>query len=408
MSQQGPLLVVSNSTRPDLVAAFRTAQPLPVIELSWDQAANILSTSQPAAVLAVMGGTADADLDRLAQRIAARKPYIPLIAIAPQGALPPNAMPFASGHHERLVSRLQAALRIRSLHTTVLRRVAEVRTDPVSLPDGDPLNDATVLLLGRGGSYPALSVALGERMAVVGALSIEAAAKHLASRDIDGIVLGDGFTPRVVDAFLTVLAEDTRFRNLAVVVSSSPSAIPQELSNLEIVAGEPAEIAARAAPLIRQHAFEARLNRVLRAIEAGGMLDPQTGLLTKAAFARDFATTVTQASKQGSALALARFAFDPSHPRAQFDGARIISRLMRRTDFGSREDNGSVIIVFADTDLRAAHGIVRRLSSVMRHTAHGKRDTRAEPVATVAALQPGDTARSLLARVYREPQRAAS
>jgi len=45
------------------------------------------------------------------------------------------------------------------------------------LPDSDPLNDATVLLIGRGTSYPALSIALGERMGVVGALSIEAAAK---------------------------------------------------------------------------------------------------------------------------------------------------------------------------------------------------------------------------------------
>ena len=38
---------------------------------------------------------------------------------------------------------------------------------------------ATILLLGRGGSYPALSVALGERMGVIGALSIEIAAKQI-------------------------------------------------------------------------------------------------------------------------------------------------------------------------------------------------------------------------------------
>ncbi|MGC2781960.1 MAG: GGDEF domain-containing protein, partial [Bradyrhizobium sp.] len=72
------------------------------------------------------------------------------------------------------------------------------------------------------------------------------------------------------------------------------------------------------------------------------------------------------------------------------------------------EDNGSVVVVFAETDLRSAHAIARRLSSVMRHTSHGKRDSRMEPAVTVAALQPGDTARSLLARVYGEAQRAAS
>ncbi len=79
---------------------------------------------------------------------------------------------------------------------------------------------------------------------------------------------------------------------------------------------------------------------------------------------------------------MARFAFDPAHPRAQFDGARIISRLMRQMDFGAVHDDGSVIVVFAETDLQTAHVIARRLSSVMRHTSHGKRDARAEPTVT--------------------------
>ena len=39
--------------------------------------------------------------------------------------------------------------------------------------------------------YPPLSVALGECAVLIGALTVEAAAKHLNSRDIDGIVLGD-------------------------------------------------------------------------------------------------------------------------------------------------------------------------------------------------------------------------
>ena len=81
-----------------------------------------------------------------------------------------------------------------------------------------------MLLVGRGSAYPTLSVSLGERTGVVGALSIEAAAKHLNVRDIDGIVLAEGFSPRVVDAFLTVLAEDARFRHLPVVVTSARSA----------------------------------------------------------------------------------------------------------------------------------------------------------------------------------------
>ena len=105
---------------------------------------------------------------------------------------------------------------------------------------------------------------------------------------------------------------------------------------------------------------------------------------------------------------MARFAFDPTHPRAQSDGARIISRLMRQMDFGTAQDDGSVLVAFADTDLRTGHMIARRLSSVMRQTSHGKRDTRSEPSVTVATMLPNDSAKSLLARLDDEARRAAS
>ena len=135
--------------------------------------------------------------------------------------LPDNAIPFfqVQGNSDRLLARLRAALRVRRLHATVMRRL--VPATRMSLSDIDPARDATVLLVGRGGAYPTLSVSLGEQTGVVGALSIEAAARHLNTRDIDGIVLGEGFSPRVVDAFLTVLTEDARFRHLPVVVTSA-------------------------------------------------------------------------------------------------------------------------------------------------------------------------------------------
>ncbi len=176
-------------------------------------------------------------------------------------------------------------------------------------------------------------MALGERMGVVGALSLEAAAKHLNVRDIDGIVLGDGFTPRVEDAFLTVLAEDARFRNLPVVLTSGALTPAYDLPNLEIISGAPDRVATNALPLIRQHAFEMHLGRMLKSIEAGGLLDPRTGLLTRAAFNRDLAVAVSQTLSHGGGLSVARFAFDAGHPRAQLDGGRLLGRLMRQMDF---------------------------------------------------------------------------
>src|SRR6202035_5151640 len=152
-------------------------------------------------------------------------------------SLPENAIPFSQteGNVDRLTARLRAALRVRTLHSTVMRRLDDDSAIRRPLAEIDLLRDATVLLIGRGAASPALSVSLGERMGVVGALSIEAAAKHLNTRDIDGIVLGEGFSPRVVDAFLTVMTEDARFRNLPVVLTSDVLKPAYDLPNLEII-----------------------------------------------------------------------------------------------------------------------------------------------------------------------------
>jgi hypothetical protein len=192
------------------------------------------------------------------------------------------------------------------------------------------------------------------------------------------------------------------------VVTSGDLAPAYDLPNLEIIAGDPAQAVATALPLIRQHAFEAHLSRTLRAIDADGLIDARTGLLTSQTFERDFAGAVYQTQQRGGGLSVARFAFDPGHPRAQFDGARIISRLMRQMDFGAALEDGSVVIAFAETDLKTAHAIARRLSSVMRHTSYGKRDARSEPGVTVATLLPNDTATSLRSRLHEEAHRAAS
>jgi len=410
MSQQGPIIIVSTARRPAFASALDEAKLFPVVETPWADASRAVDQLQPAAVLVAMSDAADSGLAALAKQIGARQPYLPLIAVDPRQDLPENAIPFArsGGNFERLIARLRAALRVRTLHSTVMRRLDDERAERTTLPDTDPARDATVLLVGRGAAYPALSVSLGERMGVVGALSIEAAAKHLNARDIDGIVLAEGFSARVEDAFLTVLAEDARFRNLPVVLTSDGLAPAYDLPNLEIISGDPDQVAANALPLIRQHAFQAHLSRTLRSIDAGGLLDPLTGLLTPAAFSRDLAASVYQTLSRGGGLSVARFAFDPAQTRAQLDGARILSRLMRQMDFGALHDDGSVVVVFAETDLRTAHMIARRLSSVMRHTSHGKRDTRAEPVVTLATMLPSDSAKSLLARLYDEARRAAS
>jgi hypothetical protein len=408
MSQQGPILVVSSGEPSSLAAVLSETKMFPVIETDWSEAAGAVRKLQPAAVL--VSGAAGPGFAALAAQVAELEPYVPLVVIDPQRSLPNNALPFTltDGCFERLNGRLRAALRVRSLHATVLRRVADDQATQIRLSDTDPIHEATVLLIGRGAAYPALSVALGERMGLVGALSIEAAAKHLNARDFDGIVLAEGFSPRVVDAFLTVLAEDVRFRNIPVVVAIDGLTPNYDLPNLECIAGDSTRVASNALPLIRQHAFESRLSRALKSIDAGGLIDPRTGLLTLDAFSRDFATAVFQTQSRGGGLSVARFSFGRSPERAQLDGARIISRLMRQMDFGAVQGDGSIVVVFAETDLRNAHMIARRLSSVMKHTIHASREARVEPDVSVVTLQANDSAKSILARLPDQARRAAS
>jgi len=187
MSLQGPIIVVSTARRPRFAAALDDAKMFPIIDTTWSDAARAVAELQPAAVFVAMPGSADQDFEALAKQITACQPYVPLIAVDPETSLPDNAIPFSQAgcSPDRLAARLRAALRVRTLHATVMRRLADHVAAAPTIAETNPVRDATVLLIGRGAAYPALSVALGERVGIVGALSIEAAAKHLSTRDID-------------------------------------------------------------------------------------------------------------------------------------------------------------------------------------------------------------------------------
>src|SRR6185437_14031896 len=243
----------------------------------------------------------------------------------------------------RIAQRLGAALRIRTLHNTVLRRMETLvscgESVPV-LPDSDPLEEATVLVAGRGRSYPELAVTVGERVGLVGALSVETAARALNARDIDGMVIGDGFAPRVIEAMLTVLAEDVRFRDLPVAVLGGQVGVVEQfaehLPNLERVTEGPVRLVERVLPFVRLRAYGERLKRMLKSLDAKGMIDPETGLLVHEAFWRDLNRAVDDADKRGVGLSIARFSFVHGDRRVSLDAARLLSRLMRQVDFACR------------------------------------------------------------------------
>lgn len=411
MPLQGPMLVVAEKPAADVIEMLTAGGAFPIVEVRWPEASAALAEINPSAVLI-------ADPDEMVSpelaadfsaQVAASRPFVPVVARVRPHTAPvlPNALPISADVSPRaLRSRLRSALRLRTLHATVLRRMETLVEQGRPLPEMselDPLDDAFVLVTGRGRSYPSLSVAIGEQVGLVGALSVETAARHLNARDFDGVVIGDGFSPVMVDAFLTALSEDVRFRDLPVALLSSSSGAfdHYDLPNLQQV-GEVDCLVERVLPLVRLHAFEARLKRLLRSLDAEGMIDPQTGLLTQLAFTRDLARAVRDTEHRGTALSVARFSFNVElDRRASLEAARLVGRLARNVDFACREDDGSVVAVFTECDLRTAHVIARRIASVLKHTlliVEGAR-ARADATVTLATLKPTDDVASLLARV---------
>jgi hypothetical protein len=416
MALQGPFVVVADSPAPDVVEMLRTAGAFPIVETTWADAPAALASVEPEAIVVADGsGSRDEAHDFakvLADRLKTGKhPFTPIVARArDDGAIAlPDALPITTGAPvERIVRRLVAALRIRTLHGTVLRRTNTLASRgelPPELPQSDPLDDATVLITGRGRSYPALSVAIGERVGLVGALSIEAAARALNVRDVDGMVIGDGFGPRVIEALLTVLAEDVRFRDLPVAVLGGHPVVTEpfaaHLPNLERIAEGPQRLVERFLPFVRLHAFGQRLRRMLKSLDAKGMIDPDTGLLGHEAFWRDLNRAVDDAERRGVGLSIARFSFGGTDRRAGVDAARLVGRLMRQVDFACREADNSIFAVFTETDLRAAHVIARRIASILKNTmlAPERKPQGMDTAVTLATLRPTDSVDTLIARV---------
>jgi hypothetical protein len=411
MATLGPVVVVAERRSADLVEALAKAGAFPIIETGFADAAAAIEQIQPAALILADAEPCSDGAAGASWRTAIDNgsgPFMPVLARASHdGELAiPHALPISADEPAtQVVARLRSALRVRALHATVLRRSAATEHNK-AMPSG-LLDQATVLCMGRGRSYPALTTAIGERVGLVGALSVETAARNLNTRDIDGIVIADGFSPEVVQALLTVLAEDARFRDLPVGMFGSAAYDETRLPNLIRLCGSPASQVEHFLPMVELQAFESHLKRMLKSVDSAGALDPETGLLSGAAFWRDLERAVHQAEDGGGALSVARFAFEGVDRRASIDAARLFSRLVRSIDFACREHDGAIVAAFTETDLRSAHVVARRLASMLKHTMLAS-EQALKPTVTLATLKPTDNLSTLVARVGTYPKVAAS
>ncbi len=408
MSLQGPFLILSDVPCPDLARTIERAGGFPVIEANWAEAASAIGKVEPAAIVLATCDRAGDVVDAAAAAIAALSgPFAPVIALVDKEA--PRRVSFlplqGDDYRERLVACLRAALRVRTLHAAVLRRIASSTAPAAAAPDSDPIEDAVVLVAGRGRSYPMLTTAIGERAGLIGALGLETAWSYLEAREIDALVIGDGFNRRAVADFIDRLGTDPRFRDLPI---ASPDVTRDKASErlpmLLHTTADPGEVAQNILPYARLHAFSARLKRLNAAFDAKGAIDPHSGLYTREAFVRDFTQAVKEAEARGASLSLARFSFKQNDARARIDAARLVSRLMRTGDFACRDRDGSILLAMTAADLSAAHVVARRIASVLKHTMLAADQNREglAPTIALASFKTRDTAISLLARITPE------
>jgi hypothetical protein len=411
MSLQGPVIVVAENPATDLIDVLGAAGAFPIVDASWAEAPTAYVSVKPAAVIIAEPGPpkSESAARTLCLQIASTKgPIVPVVARV-QGereAAIPIALPADSAMlPERLIARLESAMRVRDLHATVLRRIEMFASHGRILPPmagGDALDDATVLIAGRGPLYPALSVAIGERVNMLGGLSVETAARHLKTRDIAGIVVGDGFSPRMVEAFLTVLAQDPRYRAIPVaMIGEAPPEFAERLTNIDHIGGDPSRLVTRMIPLVRMHAFEGRLKRMLKTLDTDGFIDPQTGLLTRESFWHDLQNAIEDASDRSVPLSVARFTFNGElNQRASMDRARLAARFTRNIDFATREDDGAILFAFTQTNLPSAHVVARRIAGSLKNMlAPARPEQEITANVTLATLKAGDTPDSLMMRV---------
>jgi hypothetical protein len=404
--------VIADRKARDVVEALRAAGAHPIVEARWADASAVLQAHPPQAIVLAEPCPDHARASALAQALDAQAEqdgslFVPVIVRIWDETPPwlseclPQALAIAARTPaEQLVRRLTAALRIRTLHSAVIRRrrtFAAYGRDLPALSTADPLDEAIVLVAERGSSHQDLCTAPGERVGVIGALTAEEAARTLESHEVDGMIIGDGFDARAVETLLNILAEGSRFRDLPVAVTGGHSAVIEQfaaavLPNLEHVGDGPKRVMAHLLPYIRLHAFARGLTSMLVSLNARGALDPNTGLLDSTIFWRDLNSAVDDAEKRGAALSIARFLLPVAERPTSLQAARLVGRQLRQADFACQQADQSILTVFTDTNLDGALVAVRRIASAFTNASF-------EPTVTLTALKPTDNVDSLVARL---------
>lgn len=417
MQIEGPIVVVTDEAPLALMNALTTAGAFPVLHFDWYEAPAAIAALKPAGVVLTGGNLARsahgaAIIDGIADEPSS--PYMPIIdARASVAGIEhgPDTIPVDPDDLPRLVVRLAVAQRVRTLDAAMRRRRTAYGLD-CSIVGRDALEDASVLVVGRGRAYPAIAQLVGERVGLIGALSLASAEDFLAARDFDGIVIADGLTVPAIENFLGSISGDVRKRDLPIALYGPAARVDTTRLSLPV---EPltaeADVVANFLPLVRLHARRATLERLIRSLESDGAIDPISGLMTSTAFEVQLARAITDAADRGAALALARINLNgTSSRRLCTDIGRVVGRLIRLSDFGCIAPDGATLIALPDTDIRTAQAALRRIGGVIRHTVFAPgpdTSVQVEPEMALLPVREGESVASVLARLDMKDVAAA-
>jgi hypothetical protein len=409
MLLEGPALVVSQ-TGTSVLAANLARAAFPLLDVTLREAPAAIAAMRPAFVvvdrLTETDETAAAALVDVTHEIDG--PWTPILRIAAADEADHDVWfgtlrVRAADNIDALVKRLHAMQRLRRLDASVKRRTAILTAaggPALDLAGTDPLAEASVLVVGRGRAYPGIALRFAERVTTVGAFGLEAALDMLRARDIDGIVLADGFAGNRIDWFLSEIARDTSLRDLPVaLVAAQVDAVPDGFGHVEMFGEHDADLLPVMLPALRCHAFGLRLKRMARAVEAEGLIDPRTSLLTLDAFRAQLAAALDDVAARGAPLSVARLSFpQPTPPRLVADASRVLARLIRASDFGGLDQDG-LLLALGDTDIKEAHNVVRRLAAIVKHTTLDPMGLKLVPDVVLDAARPGDDAPAMAKRI---------
>jgi hypothetical protein len=411
MLLDGPVVIVTRETAAPVVGALSAMIDSGVVPVDHAEAAAVVRSLMPAAVLVLDAADTEDDADALTAAVLAADHFVPLIRrwSAEDGDRIATLWLDADADAGVLFAALQRVARVRTLLMETLRRRKVVKAAALGSPAlPDPwaaARDLAVLVIDNGAILPVVApISAARGLSLVGAPAPSLAGTYLDLRHFDAVVIGPAIEPAATELFLSWLRDDPRRRDLPVFWLGADPAFGLRIDlPSEILAPDDPRFALALYTAARLHALEHQVSGLIQDMHASGLADPDTGLLWPEAFRAGVMQTFAWAGTNGQDFVALRLTVEGGHklPAAV---PRMVARLMRRSDLVTRVDDRLVLVALVGTDRDAARRIAARLSGVLAHTAL-LQTGQPGPIVEVRCLaaEPAESAQDFLVRLGATP-----